>query len=154
MSPDTLAKKLIQQTPLLKDDQHVGDAIRTIVEAQLPALPVVDGEGRLFGIFGEREFIAALFPGYLGELRSAAFVPESVGEAIEMRLECRQEPAGKYANTEKIAVGQGHSDAQLAETFLHHRVLIVPVVDEDQRVAGIVTRSGFFQALARRLLER
>jgi len=39
---------------------------------------------------------------------------------------------------------------QLAETFLHHRVLIVPVVDQG-RVRGIVTRWDFFKAVAKRL---
>jgi CBS domain-containing protein len=59
----------------------------------------------------------------------------------------------KFANTEHVDVGPDYSDAQLAETFLHHRVLIIPVI-EDRRVAGIVTRTDFFQALAKRFLER
>jgi predicted transcriptional regulator len=54
--------------------------------------------------------------------------------------------------TDHVEVGPDHSDAQLAETFLHHRVLIVPIV-EDGRVNGIVTRTGFFRALAQRFRE-
>jgi len=42
------------------------------------------------------------------------------------------------------------SDTQLAEIFLHHRVLIIPIVDAG-RVTGIVTREDFFRALAQRL---
>ena len=43
--------------------------------------------------------------------------------------------------------GPDASDVQLAETFLHHRVLIVPVVDGG-RVIGVVTRADFFRELA------
>ena len=54
-------------------------------------------------------------------------------------------------NTEHIDVGADFSDAQVAEIFLHHRVLIVPVVD-DGRVIGVITRADFFRALAERFL--
>jgi CBS domain-containing protein len=79
-------------------------------------------------------------------------VPGSIDDVLEKRLECRSEPVSKYANTEPIAVGPGHSDAQVAETFLHHRVLIVPVVDQEKHVVGVVTRWDFFTALVERFV--
>ena len=54
-------------------------------------------------------------------------------------------------NPEHVDVGPDHSDTQLAEIFLHHRVLIIPVVDNG-RVTGVITRSDFFRALAERFL--
>jgi CBS domain-containing protein len=44
------------------------------------------------------------------------------------------------------------SDAQVAEIFPHHRVLILPVIDDGGRVSGVITRSDFFRAIARRCL--
>ena len=154
MSPDSLKRALVRDVPTLTGDREVGDAVREIIASGLPALAVVDERGRLEGLFGERELIGALFPGYFGELRSAAFVPHSIDEVIERRLECRHDPVSRYANTEPVAAGPDWSDAQLAETFLHHRVLIVPILDEDRRVVGVVTRSDFFRALAERLTGR
>ena len=128
------------------------EALKAMLAAELPALPVVEHDGAYLGIFGEREFIGALFPGYLGALRSAAFVPHSIDDVIDRRLECAQDPVSKHANTEHVAVGKDYSDAQLAETFLHHQVLIIPVV-EDRKVTAIITRSDFFRALATRFIE-
>ena len=54
-------------------------------------------------------------------------------------------------NTEHVDVGPDFSDVGLAEIFLHHRVLIVPVTD-DKRVVGVITRSDFFAAVADRFL--
>ncbi len=153
MSPRSLTKSVIRQVPLLRAGDEVGDAAGALVDAAVPALPVVNDDGSLLGIFGEREFIAALFPGYLGELKSAAFVSGSIEDVIDKRLECRLDPVSKYANTEHIAAGPGHSDTQLAETFLHHRVLIIPVVDANS-VLGIVTRSEFFASLVERFAKR
>jgi CBS domain-containing protein len=137
----------------LAADEPVGAAIRTVLDSDLPALPVVDVDQRYVGIFGEREFMAAVFPGYMKELKYAAFVPHSLDEALEKRAACREEPVAEHMNTEHVDLSGDFSDAAVAETFLHHRVLIVPIT-EDGRVTGVLTRSDFFRALAERFLER
>jgi CBS domain-containing protein len=152
MTPDGLSRDLVRDSPLLRRDDTVGAAVRQVLESGLPALPVVDADGRLAGIFGEREFMGALFPGYLKELKYAGFVPSTLDDAIEKRAACRHEPVGDYMHTEHVRVDSDFSDAQLAETFLHHRVLIIPVV-EARRVQGVVTRADFFRRLGERFLE-
>ncbi len=149
--PRSIADALTREVPLLSFDEPVIGAARRIVAAGLPALPVVDAHGVLCGIFGEREFIAALFPGYLGQLRYAAFVPHSLDPELTRGARTLTDHVAAHVNAEHVDVPREHSDAQLAETFLHHRVLIVPVVDERRHVLGIVTRSDFFTALAARI---
>lgn len=151
MSPQRIASTVRREVLLLRDNQRLGAAVTELIAADAPALPVVDAAGTLRGIFGEREFIGALFPGYLTTLGYAGFIPRSLDAALEKRAACADEPVGKYMNTEHIDVGEDFSDTQLAEIFLHHRVLIIPIVDEG-RVTGIVTREDFFRALAQRLL--
>jgi CBS domain-containing protein len=124
VSPRRITKGLVREVPSLRQDDTVAQAVRRIVESGLPALPVVDDQARLCGIFGEREFMTALFPGYVGQLGYAGF----------------------------IDVSYDFSDVEVAETFLHHRVLIVPVT-RDRRVTGVITRSDFFHRLAERFLD-
>ena len=145
--PRTLGEEIIRKVPLLRVDQELRGAVAQILEAGVPALPVCEEDGRLRGIFGEREFIAAIFPGYLGELSYAGFVTDKAEDRLEKRRACLVQPVSQYMNTEHIDVGPDWSDAQLAETFLHHRVLIIPVVDGGQ-VYGVITRWDFFKALA------
>jgi CBS domain-containing protein len=151
MSPQRIASTVRRQVPLLRGDQHVREAVAQIVDARVPALPVVNPRDKLLGIFGEREFIGALFPGYLQQLGFAGFVPRSLDEALEKRAACADRPVEDYMNTDHIDVGEDFSDTQIAEIFLHHRVLIIPIIDADH-VTGIVTRTDFFHALAQRLL--
>ena len=148
MTPRTLSGHAIRKVPLLREDQDIGSAVEQILDAGVPALPVVDARGALRGIFGEREFISALFPGYVSELRYAGFVSERLEDRLEKRAGCRLEAVSRFMNTEHVEVSADHSDVQLAETFMHHRVLIIPVV-EDGQVTGIVTRRDFFEALVR-----
>jgi len=152
VTPDKLSRDLVREAPLLRRDDKVGAAVGDVLGSDLAALPVVNTDGRLVGIFGEREFMAALFPGYLNELSYAGFVPSTLDDAIEKRAACRDESVGDYMNTEHIDVGPDFSDAQVAETFLHHSVLIIPVVDSGQ-VQGVITRAAFFRRLGKRFLE-
>ena len=134
---------------------HTGDtleaAVRRLVETDLPALPVVDDRETFKGVFGEREFVTALFPGYVGQLKGAAFLRGSLDKALEKRDGCRFERVREHMTTEHVEVSSDHSDLQVAEIFLHHRVLIVPVVD-DGKVVDVIARHGFFRELAERFL--
>jgi CBS-domain-containing membrane protein len=147
---DSIVKQTLIEVEPLRADELVGIAARKVVDADLPALPVVEDNGSFAGIFGEREFMAALFPGYVGELKSSAMIKRSIDEAIERRESCRGEPIRKYLTTDHVLVEDDYSDTQLAELFLHHRVLIIPIAAKG-RIHAVVTRNAFFRALAEKL---
>jgi CBS domain-containing protein len=151
MSPRSITELVHRDVPLLRADMPLGDAVRAVLEAGLPALPVVDEREKLVGIFGEREFMGALFPGYVKELSYAGFVPRSIESVLAKRASCRHEAVRTHMNTEHVDVPPDAADVQLAETFLHHRVLIVPVAEKG-RVLGVITRGEFFAVLAERFL--
>lgn len=152
MSPRTFTDPLLRETRVVRADETVAGAVRAVLDSGLPALPVVDGD-KLLGIFGEREFLGAVFPGYVKELKHAGFVRRSLDEALEKREECRTETIDRHMLTEHVHVERDFSDLAVAEIFLHHRVLIVPVTD-DGRVAGVITRADFFRSVAQRFLEQ
>ena len=147
--PDSIVNETIREIQPLAADDLIGPAARRVIDAGLPALPAVEADGRFAGIFGEREFLEALFPGYVGELASAAMVRRSVDETIERRSQCANEPIRRYLTADRVVVEDEYSDTQLAEIFLHHRVLIVPIATAG-RVHAVVTRHDFFRALVAR----
>jgi len=136
----------MQEVEPLSADELIADAARKVVDSGLPGLPAVESDGRFAGIFGEREFMTALFPGYFGELASAAMIKRTLDDAIERRESCRSEPIRKYLTTDHVMVADQYSDTQLAEIFLHHRVLVVPIA-RGGRIEAVVTRSDFFAEL-------
>jgi len=150
MSPRSLTDPLLRETPVVRADETVAEAVQAVLDSGLPALPVTEDD-KLLGIFGEREFLGAVFPGYLKELKYAGFVKRSLEDALEKRASCRSEAVREYVNTEHVDVGVDYSDAEVAEIFLHHRVLVLPVT-EDRRVVGVITRSDFFRSVAERFL--
>ena len=151
MTPRRISAPVLHTPAPLHVDEAIEPAVHRLLECDLPALPVVDADERYAGIFGEREFMEALFPGYLKQLKHAAFLSRSLDDALERRDNCRSELVGRYMNTEHVDVGPDFSDTQVAEIFLHHRVLVVPVV-ADGRVEALLTRHDFFRAMAERFV--
>lgn len=147
--PKSIVEETLREIEPLSADELIGPAARRVIDLGLPALPAVEADGKFAGIFGEREFMAALFPGYVGELRSGAMISRSADETIERRSHCSAEPVRKYLTRDHVLVEDDYSDTQLAEIFLHHRVLIVPIATEG-RVHAVVTRHDFFCELVGR----
>ena len=144
-----LIKEIIVEVEPLSVSEPIGSATGKVLASGLPALPAVDSDGKFAGVFGEREFMKALFPGYVDTLGSAAMVRRTIDEHIERRTECVEQPISDYLTTDQVMVDDEHSDTQLAELFLHHRVLIIPIATGG-RIHAVVTRSDFFRALAMR----
>ena len=153
MSPRQVSEPLLREAPTVRDTDTVAAATEVLLASELPAAPVLDARDRLVGIFGEREFLSAVFPGYLRELKHAGFVRRSLDDALEKRDECRTEPVSRHMNTEHVSVERDFSDVAVAEIFLHHRVLLVPVT-EDGRLIGVITRAEFFRSVAERFLAK
>jgi CBS domain-containing protein len=148
---DSIVKAAMIEVEPLSADETVGNAARRLVEMGLPALPAVEADGSFAGIFGEREFMTALFPGYVGTLASARVISPSIDASIERRANCRDEPVRRYLTTDHVVVEDEFSDTQLAELFLHYRVLIIPIATKG-RVHAVVTRSDFFRQLVERFI--
>jgi CBS domain-containing protein len=147
--PDSIIQQTLREVDPLSADDLIGPAARRVIDLGLPALPAVEADGSFAGIFGEREFLAALFPGYVGELGSGAMISRSADETIERRSHCSEEPIRRYLTTDHVLVEDDYSDTQLAEIFLHHRVLIAPIATAG-RVHAVITRHDFFCALVGR----
>lgn len=148
--PDSIVRQTIREIEPLRVSDAISVAARKVVDAKLPGLPAVDQRGKFAGIFGERELMHAIFPGYLGELSSSAMIKRSIDDAIERREGCWGERIEKYMTTDHVLVEDDYSDTQLAELFLHHRVLVIPVATRG-KVHAVITRSDFFRALVARL---
>ena len=150
--PDSLVKAVIREIEPLRASDSIAAATKKVIDADLPALPVVDDDGKYAGIYGEREFMGAFFPGYVNTLTSARMVSRSMDESIDRRLSCREEAISEYMTTDHVLVEDDFSDTHVAELFLHHRVLIIPVATGG-KVHAVITRNEFFRQMAARVID-
>jgi CBS domain-containing protein len=150
--PDRIARRILRRpAPAVGADELVGAAVSKVLDAALPALPVVEADGGYAGVFGAHELIGAVFPRYLEELHGTAMIPPALDERLERHLECVAQPVRKHLDPDHPAVDENYSDTHLAELFLHHRVEIIPVLADGQ-VMAVVPLEDFLRELGGQLL--
>ena len=134
-------------------DTPVDEVVALLREHELPGLPVVDGEGRALGIITERDLVLPdedgdlHLPHYIQLFGGTVFL-EPLGR-FEKRL--RKAFASKASDmmTEKLDTVSPDTSVREAARLIHesgHNRL--PVLDDDGRLAGVVTRVDVLGALA------
>jgi acetoin utilization protein AcuB len=116
----------------------------------LPAIMVVDKDGKLVGILSEKDLFRAIYPDY-GEyfIDPHAFTDEDSREARV--TEVRKNPIHMYMSKNVRSV---HPETHLmiaGGLMLSHHLHQLPVV-EDERIVGIVSREYLFKRILRKNL--
>jgi CBS domain-containing protein len=149
-----LVSEIMESRPVtVGPDTPVDEVVALLRSHELPGLPVVNGEGRALGIITERDLVLPdadgdlHLPHYIQLFGGTVFL-EPLGR-FEKRL--RKAFASKASDmmTEKLdTVSPGASvreAARLIHESGHNRL---PVVDDDGRLVGVVTRVDVLGALA------
>jgi len=150
----TLVQDVMERNPVtVSQDAKVEDVVRTLREHELPGLPVVDGDGRCVGIVTEADLVV---PDADGDLHIPHYFQLFGGVVFLEPLQrfedkLRKAFAGKASDmmsADPDTIGPG-ATAREAATKIHetgHNRL--PVVGDDGRVVGVVTRVDLLGALA------
>jgi CBS domain-containing protein len=131
-------------------DQSLEEIARLMHDHRVSGLPVVDQDGRLVGIVSEADL-----------LRSEATGPEAAprsmflewllhpGRLEEWENRARGLRAGDVMVTDVATVRPHTTIAEATKILLRRRVKRLPVVDDENRVVGIVSRQDLLSPLLR-----
>lgn len=128
-----------------------GDAAQALSASRLSALAVVDA-GRVVGLFTDEELLLGISPRYLHELRHTAFLETELPSLRERAREVREEPVRRHMR-KAVTIELKSSSMHAAERFVHCDEGALPVVDDDDRFVGMLSRTEFAHALLKRLSE-
>jgi CBS domain-containing protein len=135
-------------------DTNVEDVVRLLHDNELPGVPVLDGDGKLAGIVTEADLI---LPDDQGDLHIPHYINLFGGTVF-------LEPLGRFEKRLRKAFASTAADmmtadpdtvapdasikeaARLVHESGHNRL---PVVEEDGRLVGIITRVDLLGALSR-----
>jgi CBS domain-containing protein len=131
----------------------VEELLAVLREHELPGAPVIDGDGRCVGIVTEADLVLPddqgdlHLPHYVNLFGGTVFV-ETLGRYQERLRSAFASTAGDMMTREPDTVAPDASAkeaARLIHETGHNRL---PVVDEDGRLVGVVTRLDVLGALA------
>jgi CBS domain-containing protein len=112
----------------VRESASFAEAAEALFRAEVSAIAVVDGVGRVRGVFGERDVLRAVFPGYIRELRHTSFLPDDQAGLDQRRREVADRPVVDFARAVDV-LSADESETHAAERFLHAAESALPVVD-------------------------
>lgn len=131
-------------------DDPVEKVGSVLLESGHHSLPVLDKDGRLVGMIGERDLIDAHRRVHLPTLVTILDALIPLGGMHEYKEELRKVTAVTAAQLASIQVVTAAPDEDadaVAEKLLRKDIHAVPVVDGEKRVIGIITRSDVLRNL-------
>jgi CBS domain-containing protein len=140
---------MIKDVPTLGPEMSFGEAVRHLLDSDLPGLPVTDNKGRVLGIVTEAdaltflEFMDLPGPDEYPELHTEAEKLDFIHQKIRAR-------GGKLVlhvmNQTPIVCTPDMKVYELAELMIEKGVRMLPVV-EDGKLVGLVNRRAVIQLL-------
>jgi len=123
MAKDVMAKKLITVTP----DTDANDAIDRLLKNRISGMPVLDEQGRLIGILSERDCLKTLTDSQYHNMPT-----HLVRDLMSTKLTTITPETGLI---------------EVAELFVANRFRRLPVVDEEGRLVGQISRRDVLTAV-------
>ena len=129
---------MTRQPATVTADAHLKDAATLLAERSISALPVVDADGRICGIVSEADLIRDSFP---LDARAHLLPPQRVHTLAVLVSEVMTSPAATVHESTDVA--------EVAELMTSRSLKSLPVVDDEDHVVGMVSRSDLMRVRAR-----
>jgi CBS domain-containing protein len=141
----TVRSKIITCSP----DTLIDDALELIVKYEITGLPVVNDDSQVVGIISDFDLLT--LEGVSDDEKTQLF-PEAGDDwnsffAVQQYVEKNKgRTVSDVMTTEPVCVRVETSISDAAHLLLHRRIRRLPVIDEDGKLCGIITRSNIIKA--------
>lgn len=122
------------------------DAAALLTEHRISGLPVVDGERRVLGVLSEGDilFKESGTPEKQGMIDRMLAVPAT---GLELKLAAKT--AGEAMSAPALTIGPRRPVTEAATLMIEEGVNRLPVIDDEERLIGIITRADLVRAFVR-----
>lgn len=147
---DIMSVKVVSVTP----KQTLKEVMELFFEHKVSGFPVVDNENKVIGILSERDIVrycekekAIPFASVTGWLASHVYLTDlaRLKKGVELLAKTTVE---KVMRPEVITAKENLSISDAAKIMNRHRINRIPIVDQENRLSGIITRDDLVNFLA------
>jgi CBS domain-containing protein len=130
----------------VRSSTQLKDAAALLAEHRISGLPVVDDEGHVLGVLSEGDILYKETgtkdkPGFFDRLLS---VPPT---GLDLKLAART--VGEAMSVPAVTIRPRRPVTQAATTMIEKGVNRLPVIDDEDRLIGIITRADLVRAFVR-----
>ena len=144
-----LASRVMKKPVSIHADAQVRYALGKLREHGFRVMPVVDADRKLIGVFSLKSILRRLVPDYIvsGDLDDVPYAPD-FGLLHKHMDEVRKKRVADLMDREMTVVRPDESLLSVAAALVAHEDRdCVLVADEDERLAGLITRGDVLDLL-------
>ncbi len=132
--------EIMRKAYIISDDKTFYNALKQMIKEKTNSLVVVDKEGKLVGLLNTGMLIAEVVPDYLEEDAVAAhFANKEI--FVEDVKKAKNSPVKKFMLKNPYYIQGKATLMELAVLALSNKQYRIPVVDQNKKPIGIITRT-------------
>ena len=132
----------------IKPEENAKEALAFLFKMRISGLPVIDVQGRLVGMFTEKDILRQILPSYLEKV--GRFVYEENPKSIKKKFQDLVNLSiSQLMRKDVITIDSDTSLCEVARVMLTQKIRRIPVLDKEKKVVGIVSREDVVRAYAR-----
>lgn len=140
-------QEIIKDVPVITETNTLREAVSIMIEKQTNSLLVADDDGILSGEVSVVDLMDAIVPEYLdGDSVAAHFATEEMFEKAVQEAATKE--VREFMTTEIDPINVDDGLMAVAATAIAHQRARIPVVDQDNRPIGIISRQGLKRIIA------
>jgi len=144
---DITLEEVMHPAVSITPDASEREALKVLLENNVPGLPVVDEEGLLVGFVTDGHLLDSALPEYLKVMADVSFVSEAGDKWVDYFAGSAERPVSEVMSKQVSQVELGTSEVVAAHKMVHDGVSSVVVTDDGGKVVGIVTRLDLYSAI-------
>lgn len=139
---------MIKDVVSIKPDDNAKDALALLFKMEISGLPVIDAQGKLVGMFTEKEVFSYILPSYIEKV--GRFIYEENPKSTRKKLqELTKMKVRQLMRRDVVTTAEDTTLCEVARIMLTQRARRLPVIDKTGKVAGIIARCDILKAMAK-----
>jgi len=138
----------IKEVISIKPEDNAREALELLFKMQISGLPVIDTQGKLVGMFTEKEILSYMLPSYVEKV--GRFIYDENPKAIKKKFaELNNIKVRQLMRKDVVTTNEDAALCEVARIMLTQKARRLPILDKIGKVVGIVARSDILKAIAR-----
>ncbi|HPP69939.1 MAG TPA: CBS domain-containing protein [Pseudothermotoga sp.] len=136
---------MVRDVTAVTKDETVGNVLKIMASQLLSGIPVVAEDMRVIGLATESDIIKAVVSSYFSLLQSTSFIPD-MNQFLRNAVLIKDKPISEYMTHPPVVVNENAMLVHVADIMIRHNIKTIPVVDDQGRLVGIVSRTNILKA--------
>jgi len=139
---------MVKDVTSISPETGVDEALDLLQKMQISGLPVIDENGKLVGMFTEKDILSYILPSYIEKV--GRFIYEENPKSTKKKfMELSKIKVRQLMRRDVVTATEDTTLCEVARVMLTQKARRIPVVDKSGKVVGIVARCDILKVFAK-----